>query len=436
MIKTEEKVVEFLDVEGQRELKGTVEISGAKNSALPNMAATILTGEPTVLENIPDLLDIKMMRELLEHIGYKVIKLDNGKFLFKQGKSLNLDAPYELVSKMRASILVLGPMLARFGYAKVSLPGGCAIGTRPIDLHLKALEKMGAKIKVEHGYVVAEAPRGLKGTEINFEKITVTGTENILMAAVLADGITVINNAAREPEVVDLAKLLKKMGAEIEGEGSSRITVYGIKELKGTNHSIIPDRIEAGTFVVLSALFDGNIRIKNYPLNMLDFVHKKLEEIGIHIIPVKNDEVIVKRDKILKPVSIETKEYPFFPTDLQAQFMTLLSVVDGLSTITENIFENRFMHVQELERLGADIKVENRTAFVKGVKKLSGAEVQATDLRASAAMVIAGLIAEGTTRIYNIYHLDRGYENIDNKLKKLGAKLKRGEEILLTGEIC
>ena len=435
MIKTEEKVIEFLDVKGQRELKGVVEISGAKNSALPNMAATILTGEPITLENIPNLLDVKIMKELLEHIGYKVIPLEDGKFLFKQGSSLNPDAPYELVSKMRASILVLGSMLTRFRYAKVSLPGGCAIGTRPIDLHLKALEKMGAKIKVEHGYVIAEAPNGLNGAEINFEKITVTGTENILMAAVLANGTTIINNAAREPEVVDLAKLLKKMGAKIEGEGTSRITVHGVKELKGTNHSIIPDRIEAGTFVVLSALFDGKIRIKNYPLNMLEFVHKKLEEIGIHIIPIKNDEIVVKREERLKPVSIETKEYPFFPTDLQAQFMTLLSVVDGLSTITENIFENRFMHVQELERLGANIKVKNRTAFIKGVNKLSGAEVQATDLRASASMVIAGLIAEGTTRIYNIYHLDRGYENIDEKLKGLGAKLKRGEEVLPIDEV-
>lgn len=399
------------------------------------MAATILTGEPITLENIPNLLDVKIMKELLEHIGYKVIPLEDGKFLFKQGSSLNPDAPYELVSKMRASILVLGSMLTRFRYAKVSLPGGCAIGTRPIDLHLKALEKMGAKIKVEHGYVIAEAPNGLNGAEINFEKITVTGTENILMAAVLANGTTIINNAAREPEVVDLAKLLKKMGAKIEGEGTSRITVHGVKELKGTNHSIIPDRIEAGTFVVLSALFDGKIRIKNYPLNMLEFVHKKLEEIGIHIIPIKNDEIVVKREERLKPVSIETKEYPFFPTDLQAQFMTLLSVVDGLSTITENIFENRFMHVQELERLGANIKVKNRTAFIKGVNKLSGAEVQATDLRASASMVIAGLIAEGTTRIYNIYHLDRGYENIDEKLKGLGAKLKRGEEVLPIDEV-
>ena len=430
MFEVKEGIVEYLEIEGQKELKGTLKISGAKNSALPNMAATILTDEPIILDNIPNLLDVQIMKKLLEHIGFSIKRLSDGKFLFQQKEINSLDAPYELVSKMRASILVLGPLLARFGYAKVSLPGGCAIGTRPIDLHLKALEKMGAKISLEHGYVIAKAPKGLKGAEINFEKITVTGTENILMASVLADGITVINNAAREPEVVDLAKMLKKMGAKIEGEGSSRIIVKGVKKLNGVNHKIIPDRIEAGTFAVLSALFNGKIKLKNYPIQYLEYVHKKLEEIGIYVIPVGRDEVIIKREKILRPTNIETKEYPFFPTDLQAQFMTLLSIVDGLSTITENIFENRFMHVQELERLGANIKVIGKTAFIKGVKGLTGAEVQATDLRASAAMVLAGLIAEGKTRIYNIYHLDRGYENLDEKLKKLGAVLKRDFEYI------
>ncbi len=425
MIKQNLEIVEYLEIEGGISLKGTVEISGAKNAALPNMAATLLTDEEIILENVPDLLDVKTMKELLSFIGYSIENISEKTFSFKQETINSLVAPYELVSKMRASILVLGPMLSRFKHAKVALPGGCSIGTRPVDLHLSALEKMGANIKVEHGYIIAKAPNGLKGASINFEKITVTGTENIMMAAVLADGETVITNAAREPEVVDLAKMLKKMGAKIEGEGTPTIRIQGVKKLRGTKHKIIPDRIEAGTFAVLSALFDGNITIKNYPLEYLEFVNKKLADIGIYVVPIGKNEVIIKREKILKPTTIETKEYPYFPTDLQAQFMTLLSVVDGLSSITENIFENRFMHVPELERLGADIKVKDRTAFIRGVKKLTGAEVKATDLRASAAMVIAGLIAEGTTRIYDIYHLDRGYENIDEKLKKLGAKLRR-----------
>ena len=425
MIKQNLELVEYLEIEGGIPLKGTVEISGAKNAALPNMAATLLTEEEVILENVPDLLDVKTMNQLLSYIGYSIENSSEKTFSFKQKTINSLVAPYELVSKMRASILVLGPMLSRFKHAKVALPGGCSIGTRPVDLHLSALEKMGADIKVEHGYIIAKAPHGLKGTHIHFEKITVTGTENIMMAAVLAEGETIITNAAREPEVVDLAKMLKKMGANIEGEGTSTIRIKGVKKLNGTKHRIIPDRIEAGTFAVLSALFDGKIAIKNYPLNYLEFVDNKLKEIGIYVIPIGKDEVIIKREERLKPINIETKEYPYFPTDLQAQFMTLLSVVDGISSITENIFENRFMHVPELKRLGADIKVKDRTAFIKGVKKLTGAEVKATDLRASAAMVIAGLIAEGTTRIYDIYHLDRGYENIDEKLKKLGAKLRR-----------
>ena len=432
MVKLIEEIntVEYLEIEGQRDLKGEIKISGAKNSALPNMATALLTDEPIILNNLPDLLDVKTMIKLLEHIGISINKIDEGKYVFKMDNVNSLEAPYELVNRMRASILVLGPMVARFGYAKVALPGGCAIGTRPVDLHLKALEKMGAKISLEHGYIIARAPKGLKGAEINFEKITVTGTENILMAAVLAEGTTILNNCAMEPEVVDLAKLLKKMGADIEGEGSSRIVVRGVKRLKGTDHTIIPDRIEAGTFAVLSALFDWNIRLKNYPYKYLNFVHQKLKEIGIDVIPLGKNEVVIRRDKQLKPVDIETKEYPYFPTDLQAQFMTLLSIVDGLSTITENIFENRFMHVQELDRLGANIKVKGKTAFIKGVKKLKGAEVQATDLRASAAMVLAGLIAEGKTKIYNVYHLDRGYEKIEEKLKNVGAVIKRGVEFI------
>ena len=426
MLKTQEEIIEYLEIEGQKNLKGVVEISGAKNAALPCMAATILSDEPVILENVPDLLDISTMKELLEHIGIKVEELQPHRFIFSHGKMPSFEAPYELVSKMRASILVLGAMLARYKAAKVALPGGCSIGTRPVDLHLKALEKMGAKIKVEHGYIYAEAPFGLKGTEINFEKITVTGTENILMAATLAEGETIIKNAAKEPEVVDLAVMLRKMGAKIEGEGTDTIYIQGVKSLSGTTHSIIPDRIEAGTFAVLSALFDGQIIIDKYPEEYLEFVHQILKQIGITPVKIGENQFIFKPDGNLKPVDIETKEYPYFPTDLQAQFMTLLSVVKGTSTVTENIFENRFMHVPELKRLGADIEIKEKTAIINGVEKLSGAEVKATDLRASAAMVIAGLIAEGTTRIYDIYHLDRGYENIDYKLSKLGAKVSRG----------
>ncbi len=426
MLKSQEGIIEYLEIEGQKDLRGIVEISGAKNAALPCMAATILSDEPVILENVPDLLDISTMKELLEHIGIQVEEIQPHRFIFSHGRMPSFEAPYELVSKMRASILVLGAMLARYKAAKVALPGGCSIGTRPVDLHLKALEKMGAKIKVEHGYIYAEAPYGLKGAEINFEKITVTGTENILMAAALAEGETIIKNAAKEPEVVDLAVMLKKMGADIKGEGTDTIYVKGVRKLSGTTHSIIPDRIEAGTFAVLSALFDGQIIIDKYPEEYLQFVHQILKQIGITPVKIGETQFIFKPDNSLRPVDIETKEYPYFPTDLQAQFMTLLSVVKGTSTVTENIFENRFMHVPELKRLGADIEIKEKTAIINGVEKLSGAEVKATDLRASAAMVIAGLIAEGTTRIYDIYHLDRGYENIDYKLSKLGARVSRG----------
>ncbi|WP_457625416.1 UDP-N-acetylglucosamine 1-carboxyvinyltransferase [Persephonella sp.] len=428
MIDLKEGVVEYLEIEGQKELKGAVRISGAKNAALPDMAAAILTDETVILENIPYLLDVSTMKNLLEHIGFRIEEKENSVLSFRLERVASLEAPYELVSKMRASILVLGPLLTRFGYAKVALPGGCSIGTRPVDLHLKALKKMGAKIKVEHGYIYAEAPRGLKGSYIHFSKKSVTGTENIMMAAVLAEGETIIDNAAREPEVVDLANMLKKMGADIKGEGTDTIVIKGVKRLKGTDHRIIPDRIEAGTFAVISALFDGNIIIEEYPYEYLGYVHALLEKMGVNVVKISQNQVVIKRSGRLKPVDIQTKEYPYFPTDLQAQFMTFLSVIEGSSKITENIFENRFMHVPELRRLGADITVSGRDAFIKGVKSLSGAQVKATDLRASAAMVIAGLIARGKTRIYDIYHLDRGYENLDSKLRLLGASVKRGFE--------
>jgi len=425
MLKEDVKLKEALIIEGGNRLEGVLEVSGAKNAALPNMAATILTSDEVIIENLPDLLDIDTMKKLLQELGTEINHIKDKTYSFKLANPKSYTAPYDLVNKMRASILVLGPMLARFGYAEVALPGGCSIGARPVDLHLKALEKMGAQIKIEHGYIKAYAPKGLKGAHIFFDKITVTGTENILMAASLAEGQTVIENAALEPEVVDLAIMLKKMGADITGEGTNKIVINGVKELHGAYHKVIPDRIEAGTFLVLAALTDGKIIIRNYPSQYLEYVEEISNKIGIHIVRLSDNEVLIKREEKLRPVNIETKEYPLFPTDLQAQFMTLLCFTDGISEITENIFENRFMHVPELNRLGADVEIKGKTAIIRPVKKFTGAEVKATDLRASAAMVIAGLIAEGETKIFNIYHLDRGYEHIDDKLINIGAKIRR-----------
>jgi UDP-N-acetylglucosamine 1-carboxyvinyltransferase len=425
MLKEDVKLKEVLIIEGGNRLEGVLEVSGAKNAALPNMAATILTSDEVIIENLPDLLDIDTMKKLLQELGTEINHIKDKTYSFKLANPKSYTAPYDLVNKMRASILVLGPMLARFGYAEVALPGGCSIGARPVDLHLKALEKMGAQIKIEHGYIKAYAPKGLKGAHIFFDKITVTGTENILMAASLAEGQTIIENAALEPEVVDLAVMLKKMGADIKGEGTNRIVINGVKELHGAYHKVIQDRIEAGTFLVLAALIDGKIIIKNYPSQYLEYVEEISNKIGIHIVKLSDNEVLIKREEKLRPVNIETKEYPLFPTDLQAQFMTLLCFADGISEITENIFENRFMHVPELNRLGADIEIKGKTAIIRPVKKFTGAEVKATDLRASAAMVIAGLVAEGETKIFSIYHLDRGYEHIDDKLINIGAKIRR-----------
>jgi UDP-N-acetylglucosamine 1-carboxyvinyltransferase len=425
MLKEDVKLKEVLIIEGGNRLEGVLEVSGAKNASLPNMAATILTSDEVIIENLSDLLDIDTMKKLLQELGTEINHIKDKTYSFKLATPKSYTAPYDLVNKMRASILVLGPMLARFGYAEVALPGGCSIGARPVDLHLKALEKMGAQIKIEHGYIKAYAPKGLKGAHIFFDKITVTGTENILMAASLAEGQTIIENAALEPEVVDLAVMLKKMGADITGEGTNRIVINGVKELHGTYHKVIPDRIEAGTFLVLAALTDGKVVIKNYPSQYLEYVEEISNRIGIHIVKLSDNQVLIKREEKLRPVNIETKEYPLFPTDLQAQFMTLLCFADGISEITENIFENRFMHVPELNRLGADIEIKGKTAIIRPVRKFTGAEVKATDLRASAAMVIAGLVAEGETKIFNIYHLDRGYEHIDDKLINIGAKIRR-----------
>ena len=416
---------EILTIEGGYQLQGKVQISGAKNSALPNMVASILTDEPIFLENVPDLLDTRNMIEILNKIGISS-NFEDGKLSLVFDRPPNPETDYELVQKMRASILVLGALTTRFGYAKVYMPGGCSIGYRPVDLHIKALEKMGAKIELEHGYITATATNGLKGTVIEFPKITVTGTENIMMAATLAKGTTVIKNAAKEPEVVDLANLLVKMGANIKGAGTDTIIIEGVEKLHSAKHSIIPDRIEAGTFVILSALTGEKIYIENYPFEYLKYFEKVLEKIGISVVPIGNNTAIVKREIILNPVFLETKEYPYFPTDLQAQMMVLLCFANGISKIKENIFENRFMHVPELKRMGAKIEVDakNQIATIYNVEKLQGAIVKATDLRASAAMVIAGLVAEGETTIEDIFHLKRGYENIEEKLKSLGARIK------------
>ena len=420
------KFKEVLIISGSKKLSGTIKISGAKNAALPNMAASILTDEYVYLNNVPELLDTLTMEKLLNEIGIKSYKKD-GSLLLKFENKPNLKADYDYVSKMRASILVLGPLLTRFGHAEVALPGGCAIGTRPINLHLEALKKMGADIHLKEGNIVANAKDGLRGATIKFDRITVTGTENIMMAATLAKGKTIIKNAAKEPEVVNLANLLIRMGAKIKGAGTDTIEIEGVNKLNSATIDIIPDRIEAGTFAILSALTGENITIENYPFEYLEYFDRVLENIGVSIIRIDKNTAVVKRGEKLKPTHIETKEYPYFPTDLQAQLMVLLCFAEGISSIKENIFENRFMHVPELCRMGAQIKidVESRTAYIKGIKQLEGTIVKATDLRASAAMVIAGLTAKGITTIENIYHLYRGYEKIDEKLKSIGAEIKK-----------
>ncbi len=406
---------------GGKRLRGEVYVSGAKNAALPILAAAILTTGESRFSNIPHLADIETMKNLLSSLGLTVC--DKGDDLLVSGEANNTEAPYELVKTMRASSLVLGPLVARYGKAKVSLPGGCAIGERPIDLHLKALENMGAKIELKHGYVVAEASR-LKGADIYFDTVTVTGTENIMMAATLAEGTTVIENAAKEPEVVDLAHLLKKMGAKINGEGTDTITIEGVKKLKPASHTVMPDRIEAGTLMAAAAITGGDVLIKNVNLGHMEAIVHKFREAGI-IIKEEEGGVRVKGSGRLKSVDITTLPHHGFPTDMQAQMMVLMTTAQGLSVITETVFENRFMHVSELRRMGADINIEGHSAIVKGVKSLSGAQLMATDLRASASLILAGLVAKGQTEIRRIYHLDRGYEKLEEKLAGLGADIKR-----------
>ncbi len=413
-------------IRGGNPLLGTIRVSGAKNAALPAMAAALLTEEPVILENIPQVHDIETTRKLLAAMGAEV-ELGYGRAQHRTTICCrHLTAPeasYDLVKTMRASTLVLGPLVARTGYARVSQPGGCAIGARPIDLHVKGLEKLGATIENDHGYVVARAKR-LKGAEIRFDKITVTGTEDLLMAATLADGETVLQNCAREPEVADLAALLNKMGAKIEGAGTSTIRVQGVSRLHGARHRIIPDRIEAGTFVIAAALTGGDLNVAGCDPGHLTALLQKLHQVGIKL-SQGPDAVRVIGDGNLKASDVVTEEYPGFPTDMQAQYMALATQTNGSSVITENIFENRFMHALELVRMGADIKVAGRRATVRGKTPLSGAAVQASDLRASASLVLAALVADAETIIDRVYHIDRGYERIEEKLRSVGAQIRR-----------
>jgi UDP-N-acetylglucosamine 1-carboxyvinyltransferase len=422
-----------LVIRGGTPLLGTVRISGAKNAALPAMAAALLTDEAVILENIPQVRDIETERRLLSAMGAEV-ELGYGRAQHRTticaaNLSANPEASYELVKTMRASSLVLGPLVARVGFARVSIPGGCAIGARPIDLHIKGLEKLGAKIVQEHGYIEARAKK-LKGARYSFDKITVTGTEDILMAAVLAEGETVLQNCAREPEVADLAELLVKMGAEIEGAGTSTIRIKGVEKLHGARHRIIPDRIEAATFILAGALTGGDLMITDCDPTHLTSLLNKLEEIGVKVNVGEGCVRVMGDAAPLLAGDITTEEYPGFPTDVQAQYMALATQATGTSIITENIFENRFMHAQELCRMGANIKIEGRRAVVRGKTILSGAAVQASDLRASASLVLAALVAQDETIIDRVYHIDRGYERIEEKLRGVGAQVKRIGEIL------
>ena len=413
---------------GGNRLRGRVSISGAKNSALPCMAAALLTSETVILHNIPYVRDIITQRRLLEDVGATVLTPELRTHKITADHVELFEAPYELVKTMRASVLALGPLLARFGKARVSLPGGCAIGTRPIDLHLEGFKHLGAEVGLEKGDVVARAPAGgrLIGGEISFEKVTVTGTENLMMAASLAKGITIIHNAAREPEIVDLAELLNKMGARVRGAGTSNIRIEGVESLGGAEHTIIPDRIETGTFIVAAAVTHGELEIRDCRPGHSSIVISKLREVGVEIEELNQSTLNVRCcSDGLKAQDITTEPYPLFPTDMQAQYMTLMTQARGRSTISETIFENRFMHASEMQRMGADIQIEGPTAIVSGPAKLTGARVQASDLRASASLVLAGLAAEGETIIDRVYHIDRGYERIEAKLRSLGANIER-----------
>ena len=411
-----------LAIQGGGRLNGEVRISGAKNAALPILCAGLLSGEQLQLVNVPDLNDVATMRKLLQQMGM-AIEVSGGEVVLSAAHVDKLEAPYDMVKTMRAAILVLGPLVARFGEARVSLPGGCAIGSRPVDLHIKGLQAMGAEIHIEHGYIHATAKR-LKGARIFFDLVSVTGTENLMMAATLADGVTVLENAAREPEVIDLANCLRAMGAQISGDGTDTITVTSVEKLHGAAHRIMPDRIESGTFLVAAAAAGGSIMLTGTRADLLDNVLEKLTEAGAKI-TAGGDRIHLEMSGRPKAVNVRTAPYPAFPTDMQAQFMALNCIAEGSAMVVETIFENRFMHVQELRRLGAQIDVEGNTCMVRGMDHLEGATVMATDLRASACLVIAGLAAQGETIVDRIYHLDRGYEHIEAKLSALGANIRR-----------
>ncbi len=411
-----------LAIQGGTPLRGEVRISGAKNAALPIMCASLLTRDTLRLDNMPELHDVVTMRKLLEQMGVTAA-LEPGVMALCGANVTKLEAPYDMVKTMRAAVLVLGPLVARFGEAFVSLPGGCAIGSRPVDLHIKGLQAMGAEIHIEHGYIHAKASR-LKGARIFFDIVSVTGTENLMMAAALADGVTVLENAAREPEVVDLANCLRAMGAQITGDGTDTVTITGVDTLHGAAHAIMPDRIESGTFLVAAAATGGSVTLTHTRADILETVLEKLTEAGAQV-TASGDRIHLEMQGRPKAVNLRTAPYPAFPTDMQAQFMALNAVAEGSALVVETIFENRFMHVQELRRLGAQIDVEGNTCMVRGVERLEGAAVMATDLRASACLVIAGLVAQGETVIDRIYHLDRGYEHIEAKLSQLGANIRR-----------
>jgi len=420
--------VDKIVIEGGRRLKGEVRVSGAKNAALPILCSAILGGGTSVFRNVPKLMDVRTTAKLLRGLGATVEDADKAGYALAVNTDgiKSFEAPYELVKTMRASVLVLGPLVARHGEAVVSLPGGCAIGARPIDQHLKGLEAMGAKITLTHGSVIAKAKR-LRGAAIVCDMPTVTGTENLMMAATLAKGRTTLENAAREPEVEELARVLNKMGARVQGAGTSVITVEGVDELHPIEHAIVADRIEAGTFMVAAAITRGDVLLRDCLPEHLDAVIAKLRAAGAEVV-AERDGLRVRGRGEIHGIDITTQPYPGFPTDMQAQFMTLATRARGQSVITETIFENRYMHVSELARMGADIHVDGRTAVIRGVKKLTGAKVMASDLRASAALILAGLVAEGTTEVLRVYHLDRGYEHIERKLQKLGADVKRAKD--------
>lgn len=414
-------------IEGKRRLEGRLHVSGAKNSALPCMAAALLSSEKVILHNLPYVRDIITMRRLLEDMGCMVLMPERHTLKIDASNIEFFEAPYELVKTMRASVLALGPLVARFGKATVSLPGGCAIGQRPIDLHLKGLEALGARIELHNGNVVACADR-LKGARVVFEKVTVTGTENLMMAAVLAEGTTVLENAAREPEVIDLAVLLNRMGARITGAGTSTIRIEGVTRLRGAEHTVIPDRIEAGTFLVAAAMTKGELEITDCNPSHLSSVIEKLREAGLHIKQISDVALHVDGNTPLKGADVVTEPFPDFPTDMQAQYMAMMTQAAGRAVITETIFENRFMHASEISRMGASIAVRGNQAVVEGGKELTGAKIQASDLRASASLVLAGLAADGETVIDRVYHIDRGYDKIEEKLRSVGALIERFRE--------